>query len=512
MIDEELVRRERLQALRDAGIDPYPAHAHRTHTVQAFLAVFETLAAEGEASTPVTLVGRLRTIRKHGGLTFAHLEDGTGSIQIALRRDTYGEEGYGFFHKTVDMGDFVQVEGRPFVTKKGEQSLDTTSWKMLTKTLLPMPEKWHGLTDVEIRYRRRYLDLLASEHTRAIFRTRAAIIRSIRSYLEEHGYLEVETPVLQAVPGGAAARPFVTHHNALDIDMYLRIAPELYLKRCVVGGYERVFEFARCFRNEGIDHMHNPEFTQVEGYAAYMDYVQLMEFLEKMLEKVVRDCGLDPARVPYQGHELNFTAPYPRMTFRDAIIAHADIDITQYPDRASIAKLAIKHGVPVAPTDSHTTIIDNLYKHLVRPNIVQPTYLIDYPVEISPLAKRKADDPSVVEMFQLVYGGGVENIKAFTELNDPLDQEERFKEQDAAREAGDEEAQYGDDDFVRALKHGMPPTAGFGIGIDRLTSTLTDSHNLKEVILFPTLRPEVVHPQADQGSSEVHSSSEETEL
>ena len=486
MIDEEGVRRARLQALKDAGVDPYPARVSRTHSVAEFLKEFPERLADQKS---VTLVGRLRTIRKHGGLTFAQLEDGSGIVQIALKRDRLADK-YEFFHAVMDMGDFVEVSGEAFVTKKGENSLDASAWHIITKTLLPMPEKWHGLSDVEIRYRKRYLDLIANDQVRQIFRTRGVILRTIREYLDRAGYLEVETPVLQAVPGGAAAKPFITHHNALDIDMYLRIAPELYLKRCIVGGYERVYEVARCFRNEGIDHMHNPEFTQVEGYAAYMDYVQLMEFLEGMLLEVVKACGLDPKAVPFQGHSLDFSGPFPRVKFRDALMQHAGVDIEAHGTREAIAKEALKLGVPVEKTDSHTTIIDNIYKHHVRPKIIQPTYLIDYPVEISPLAKRKADDPRYVEMFQLVYGGGVENVKAFTELNDPLDQEARFAEQDAAREAGDEEAQYGDDDFVTALKHGMPPTAGFGIGIDRLTATLTDSHSLKEVILFPTLRPE----------------------
>jgi lysyl-tRNA synthetase class 2 len=486
MTDEEGVRRARLQAIRDRGTDPYPARVSRTATVAGFLAAFDERLANQQ---PVTLVGRLRTIRKHGGLTFAQLEDGSGLVQIALKRDRLGEA-YEWFHQVMDMGDFVEVSGEAFVTKKGEKSLDASAWRIITKTLLPMPEKWHGLSDVEIRYRKRYLDLIANEQVRQIFRTRGIILRTIREYLDKAGYLEVETPVLQAVPGGAAAKPFITHHNALDIDMYLRIAPELYLKRCVVGGYERVYEVARCFRNEGIDHMHNPEFTQVEGYAAYMDYAQLMDFLEGMIRDVVRACGLDPAAVPFRGFCLDFASRWPRVKFRDALIEFAGVDIEAHPTREAMAKQAVKLGVPVSTTDSHTTIIDNIYKHHVRPKIIQPTYLIDYPVEISPLAKRKAEDPRYVEMFQLVYGGGVENVKAFTELNDPIDQEARFKEQDAAREAGDEEAQYGDDDYVTALKHGLPPTAGFGIGIDRLTATLTDSHSLKEVILFPTLRPE----------------------
>jgi lysyl-tRNA synthetase class 2 len=486
MLEEEQVRRGRLELLRQAGLDPYPSRVERTHTVADFMSAFDRLSNDG---TSVTLAGRLRTIRKHGGLTFAQLEDGTGITQVAWRKDKIGEKTYQFLHDTADMGDFIEARGTAFTTKTGQQTLDIQAYRLIAKSLLPMPEKWHGLTDTEIRYRERYLDLLANQQVRAIFKTRAAIVKAIRDYLDRHSFLEVETPILQAIPGGASARPFITHHNALDADLYLRIAPELYLKRCLVGGYERVYEIARCFRNEGIDHAHNPEFTQIEGYVAYMDYEALMEFLEEMLREVIAKAGLDPAAVPYRGQTLNFRDPWPRLKFRDAILSHTKIDIEEHTTREAMAKQAIKLGVPVQPTDSHTTIIDNVYKHHVRPKIVQPTYLVDYPVEISPLAKRKADDPRYVEMFQLVYGGGVENIKAFSELNDPLDQEARFAEQAAARAQGDEEAQFGDDDFVKALKHGMPPTAGFGIGIDRLTATLTDSPNLKEVILFPTLKP-----------------------
>lgn len=486
MIEEELVRRGRLERLRQSGVDPYPARASRTHTVKEFLSAFDALMASKDV---VRVTGRMRTIRKHGGLTFMQLEDGSGVTQLALRRDHVGEETYAAFHDTADMGDFVEASGTAFTTKTGQQTLDVSAYRIITKALLPMPEKWHGLSDTEIRYRQRYLDLLANEQVRSIFLTRAAIVRTIRAFLDRNGFLEVDTPVLQAIPGGASAKPFITHHNALDADMYLRIAPELYLKRCLVGGFERVYEVARCFRNEGIDHSHNPEFTQVEGYVAYMDYEGLMNMLEELVREIIVACGLNPAAVPFKGESLDFSVAWPRVKFRDAILSRTNLDIEKFPERDAIAKEAVKLGVPVAPTDSHTTIIDNIYKHHVRPNIVQPTYLIDYPVEISPLAKRKTDDPRYVEMFQLVYGGGVENIKAFSELNDPIDQEDRFRQQMEARDKGDEEAQFGDDDYVTALKHGMPPTAGFGIGIDRLAATLTDSHNLKEVILFPTLKP-----------------------
>jgi lysyl-tRNA synthetase class 2 len=418
-----------------------------------------------------------------------HLEDESGRLQLVVKRDALGTDAYAALHDTVDVGDFLEVTGTPFTTQKGERSLAVASYRVIAKALLPLPEKWHGLSDVETRYRKRYLDLIANESVRHIFRVRGKIVSTIRRYLDDHGFLEVETPVLQPIPGGASARPFTTHHNALHADMYLRIAPELYLKRLLVGGFERVYEVARCFRNEGIDHAHNPEFTQVEGYAAYMDYEELMRFLEGMLVEVIRAVGLDPAAVPYRGDMLNFTPPWQRLTFRDALQTHAHIDIEDFPDRDSIAKAAMERGVPVERTSSHGTILDEIYKHMVRPKIVQPTYLIDYPSELTPLPKRKPDDPRYIEMFQLVCGKGFEGIKAFSELNDPVDQESRFREQDSARAKGDPEAQFSDYEYVEAMKHGMPPNAGFGIGIDRLTALLTDSPNLKEVILFPTLRP-----------------------
>lgn len=487
MIQEEAQRRSRLDALREAGINPYPARINREMLMKEFLAKFETLQKDTKVTT---IAGRIRAIRKHGGLTFVRMEDMSGALQVVLMRDTIGEDQYTFFHDHIDVGDFIEVSGTAFVTKKGENSLQAQVFTIASKALLPLPEKWHGLSDIEIRYRKRYLDLIANEHVRTIFKTRSIILKTIRNYLDRHDFLEVETPILQAVPGGASARPFITHHNALDADLYLRIAPELFLKRCVVGGLERVYEVSRCFRNEGIDHSHNPEFTQIEAYIAYMDYEQLMDFVEKMVVEVIEACGLNPKAVPFKGEGLDFSTPWKRMTFRDAVLHYAKLDIEDYPERDDLAKAAMKLGVPVEKTDSKMTLLDNIYKHFVRPNVLQPTYIHDYPVEITPLAKRSDKDERYAEMFQLVFGKGEENIKAFTELNDPIDQEERFQEQEAARESGDEEAQFSDTDYVDALKQGMPPTAGFGIGIDRLAALLTDSHSIKEVILFPTLRPE----------------------
>ncbi|HBK34476.1 MAG: Lysine-tRNA ligase [Candidatus Uhrbacteria bacterium GW2011_GWE2_40_58] len=488
MIQEEAQRRSRLQTIREAGINPYPSKAQRNETVMSFLGGFETLNKNG---TVVILSGRIRAIRKHGGLTFVNLQDETGNLQVVLMKDSFGEEAYAWFHNVMDVGDFVQVTGSTFVTKKEESSLQAQNVILLTKSLLPLPEKWHGLSDVEVRYRKRYLDLLANPSINNIFRIRALIVKTMREYLDRNGFVEVETPVLQMIPGGASAKPFITHHEALHQDMYLRIAPELFLKRCIVGGFERVYEVARCFRNEGVDHAHNPEFTQIEGYLAYADYQELMTFLERMVVEVIESCGLDPKAVPFQGDVLDFSTPWERITFRDAVLKYAQIDIEDYHSRDEFAAIAIKLGVPVDKSDGQMTIVDNIYKHFVRPNVLQPTFIHDHPVEISPLAKRKESDPRYAEMFQLIFGKGQENMKAYSELNDPIDQEARFAEQDQARKGGDENAQFGDLDFVEALKYGMPPTAGFGIGIDRLTALLTDSHSIKEVILFPALRQQM---------------------
>ncbi|HBR80346.1 MAG: Lysine-tRNA ligase [Candidatus Uhrbacteria bacterium GW2011_GWE2_45_35] len=492
MNEEEVVRRERLQALRQNGINPYPAKVTRTHSVKEYMGLFEEIEKQGSV---VYLTGRVRTIRVHGGLTFSHIEDGSGQIQLVLKKDHLGEDNYKTFKDTVDMGDFLEVSGRPFVTQKGEHSLAVDNYQIIAKSLLPLPEKWHGLTDQEIRYRQRYLDLVSNESVRNIFKVRSAVLTALRNFLNGHGYMEVETPVLQAIPGGAAARPFITHHNVLGADLYLRIAPELYLKRLLVGGFERVYEVARCFRNEGIDHAHNPEFTQIEGYAAYMDYQELMSLMEEMVVVAIKAAGKDPACLTFKGQELNFSTPWPRLTFRDAVLKHSGIDIENFPDVDSLSVAMKEKNLEVDPKAGYGTLLDNLYKQTARPAIIQPVYVYDYPVAVSPLVKRKDNDPRYIEMFQMVYGGGEENIKAFSELNDPLDQEARFAEQAAARASGDEEAQFSDPDYVTAMKHGMPPNAGFGIGIDRLVAMLTDSPNLKEVILFPTLRPE---PPTDQ--------------
>lgn len=488
-IDERNVRIDRLSAMRKQGVNPYPARAERTHTIANALADFDALEKKAE---PIALVGRLRTIRLHGGSCFAHLEDGSGKVQIYAKQDKVGERSYAHWTDWINMGDFVQVRGKFFTTKRGEKTLLVEAWRLLTKALQPLPEKWHGLSDTEIRYRHRELDLLSNPDIRLLFERRQKIITAIRSFFVERNYLEVDTPMLQTLAGGATARPFVTHHNALDIDLYLRVAPELYLKRLVVGGFERVFEIARCFRNEGIDHAHNPEFTQVEAYEAYADYTAYMKLIEDLLVHVVETVHgklkIEFSAKSGEKHTIDFTPPYPRITFRDALLKNMKIDIDKFPDRDALAKEA-KKSLTVEKEWGRGKILDELYKEHVRPKLVQPTFVTDHPLDLSPLAKRKEDKPNYTERFQLVLGGGIELVNAFSELNDPLDQRERFEEQEKLGKKGDNEAHHVDEDFLSALEHGMPPTAGLGLGIDRLASLLTNSHSIKEVILFPTLRP-----------------------
>ncbi|EKD33003.1 MAG: hypothetical protein ACD_76C00105G0006 [uncultured bacterium] len=486
MIDEEAARRERLSQIQKNGINAYPARSLRTHTIARALSAFQQLE---ESHDPFTIVGRVRSRRVHGGVAFLDLEDGTERMQAVCKKDAVGDDVFDSIVNKFDIADFLQISGTAFTTKTSQKSILASGIVLLSKALLPLPEKWHGLSDIEARFRKRYLDLIANPQVRSNFITRDAIVQTIRNFLRENGYMEVETPILQTLAGGASAKPFVTHHNALEMDMYLRVAPELFLKRLIVGGFERVFEFAKCFRNEGVDHSHNPEFTQVEGYQAYMDYEQLMEMIEQLMPKLAVASGKDSSAVSYAGKILDFTPPYERITFRDAVLAHAKIDINEFEGIEDARKSAKNIGIEFDKTWSYGKLLDEIYKETTRPHLVQPMFLIDHPVELSPLAKKKQSNPKVVERFQLLIDG-MEVVNAFSELNDPLDQEERFRQQQDAREGGDAEAQPFDSDYVEALMHGMPPTAGFGIGIDRLTSIFTDTHNIKEVILFPTLKNE----------------------
>jgi lysyl-tRNA synthetase class 2 len=440
--------------------------------------------AEGQN---LTLVGRMVSVRVMGKAAFAHIEDGSGRVQIYLKRDVLGERAYDeFFKKPVDIGDFIEVTGPMFATRTGEVSCEVREITLLSKTLNPLPDKWHGLRDVETRTRQRYVDLLANPEVREVFRTRTRLVAAIRRYLDSNGFLEVETPILQPVYGGAAARPFTTYHNQLEQELFLRISFELYLKRLIVGGFERVYEIGRDFRNEGISFKHNPEFTQLEFYEAYTDYNGMMRRTEEMV------CAVSEAltrglTITYGGNAIDLTPPWRRITMCDAIEQATGIDYTKYPDAASLSEAIKARGLRFEPKASRGKLIDGLFGDYVEPNLIQPTFIMDYPLDISPLAKKRADDPTTVERFEY-FIGGMELGNAFTELNDPVDQRARFVELHAAMAGEDENAHPLDEDFLNALSFGMPPTGGFGTGIDRLTMLFTDRQSIREVILFPHLR------------------------
>jgi lysyl-tRNA synthetase, class II len=482
--DEQAIRTKKLDAMRAAGIDPYPARLP-DFPPQPIENIRETF--DDRLGQECAVAGRIRLVRGHGKSIFVNVSDASGSFQLFVKEDQVGEASFQQWNAWVDIGDFVYARGTLMKTKTGEQTVLVTSWTLLSKTLRPLADKHHGLADTESRYRHRELDLIANPESLHIAKTRAMVVRCIRDFFERDGYIEVETPILQIIPGGTNARPFATHHSALDLDMYLRIAPELYLKRLVVGGMDKVFEIARCFRNEGISPQHNPEFTQVEAYEAYADYGVYMERVEVLMRELVLAVH-GKESFSYHGDQIDVRASFPRVRFRDLVLEHAGVDIDAYGDVAELRAVASDH-IAVAPEWGEGKILDELYKETARPKLVQPTFLIDHPVSLLPLAKRKADDPRYVESFQLVLGGGIELVKAFSELNDPIDQRQRFEEQEALREAGDDEAQHLDEAYLEALEYGLPPTAGLGLGIDRLVSILTDAPNLKEVILFPTMRP-----------------------
>lgn len=473
-------RLAKIERLREQGIEPYPQRYERTHLAAEAKARFEPLSGQ-----ELRLAGRILTVRRMGKVTFAHIADGSGKIQIYLRQDVLGIEKYADF-KNLDIGDYIGVKGTLFRTRTGETTLEVTDLVLLCKSLRPLPDKWHGLTDVEKRYRQRYLDLLTNEETQRTFVLRSAIIRAIRRFLDERGFIEVETPILQPLYGGASARPFETYHNALDQRLYLRIASELYLKRLIVGGMDRVYEIGKNFRNEGISIKHNPEYTCLECYQAYADYHDIMSLVEEMIKSIAQET-LGTVKISYQGHRIDLTPPWRRMTLREAILQYSGIDVDLYPDRDSLLPKVQELGLQSVPGTPRGKLIDQLFSSFVEPQLIQPTFLLDYPVDISPLAKRKTGHPDLVERFEGVVGG-LEIANAFTELNDPLDQRERFTQQAEDRAAGDEEAHVMDEDFLLALEFGMPPTGGLGIGIDRLVMLLTDQPSIREVILFPHLR------------------------
>ncbi len=478
----EQQRYKKMLRFRERGIEPYPLRASRSHTVSEAREAFER---DGKLEG-ATLAGRLVSIRDMGKITFAHIKDGSGQIQLFFRRDAVGEEAYVSLLKDYDLGDFIGAEGNLFTTKSGEVTLEVHHLELLAKTLSPLPEKWHGLKDTETRYRQRYLDLLSNEEVRRLFITRAKVISAMRAYLDSHGFLEVETPTLQPLYGGAFAEPFVTHHNKLDRDMYLRIATELYLKRLIVGGYERVYEIGKNFRNEGIDQTHNPEFTMMECYQAYGDYNTMMTLVEEMF-CVCAQAAIGSLKFNYQGNAIDLTPPWKRVAMHDVILAGTKIDIFKQTDLSSLRARIGELGLKVDPHPTWGKTVDEVVKTYVEPQLIQPTFMMDYPEEISPLAKKKPDQEGIVERFE-PFIGGFEVGNAFTELNDPIDQYARFAEQARQRAAGDAEAQQLDMDFIQAMMHGMPPTGGLGVGVDRVIMLLTDQASIREVMLFPQLR------------------------
>ena len=476
-------RLEKLRRLREEGIDPYPPRFSRSHSIGEVIAGFSSLAIEEHSGEQVMIAGRLIALRRMGKAVFLDLRDGSGRIQVYSSLDGLGETGYRALCES-DIGDFLGFSGEVFRTKRGELTVEIAEWTLLSKSLRPLPEKWHGLKDVELRYRHRSLDLIANETVRDTFTRRSRMVSGMRRYLDEHGFLEVETPMMQPIAGGATARPFVTHHNTLDVDLYLRIAPELYLKRLVIGGMERVYELAKNFRNEGVSTSHNPEFTTLEIYQAYTDYEGMMSLVEELIGAGAREAA-GSLQVPYQGETIDFSPPWRRVGLVQAVEEATGIKIAgrSLPEINSQAK---EKGIPLPPL-SRGKLIEHLFEEFVEATLIQPTIVKDYPIEISPLAKRKPDAEGIVERFEL-FVGGIEIANAFTELNDPLDQRARFEAQEKLRVAGDDEAQQVDEDFLFALEHGMPPTGGIGIGIDRLAMLLTDSRSIRDVILFPALR------------------------
>ncbi len=480
-------RMRKLAELEAAGVDPYPARFGVSHLADDLHREYAGLSEEGDAEAPqVSIAGRLMSVRGHGKATFAHLQDGSGRIQIYIVRDTVGPEIYDLCKK-LDVGDHLGVEGQLFRTRTGELTVRVRTVQLLSKSLRPLPEKWHGLTDVETRFRQRYLDLIVNRQVADAFRTRSRLITEIRRFLESRRFLEVETPMMQAMAGGAMARPFVTHHNALDLTLYLRIAPELYLKRLVVGGFDRVFEINRSFRNEGISTQHNPEFTMLEFYQAYADYRDLMAMTEELLAHLAKEITGDQ-EVTYQGQRISFAPPWPKLTLEEALVNLAGLDAEALKTEEDVSTLARRYGVSISPGWGRGKVMAELFDTLVEPKLLQPTFIIDFPTELSPLAKATRGEPTTVQRFEL-FVGGMEIANAYSELNDPREQRARFLDQLRQRDQGDLEAHGLDEDYLRALEYGMPPTAGEGIGIDRLAMLFTDSASIRDVILFPLLKP-----------------------
>jgi len=482
-----LQRRRKVDALWEAGINPYPNDFTPEHTSADVFAAYGAVQDLEENSETFKVAGRIVARRSFGKAAFIQVQDRKGRLQLYVKKDAVGEQAFACF-ETFDIGDIIGAHGRPFRTKTGELSLHVVDIRLITKSLLPLPEKFHGLTDVETRYRQRYVDLITNPEVREVFVKRSRIINLIREFMVARDFLEVETPMMQQIPGGATARPFVTYHNALDMELFLRIAPELYLKRLVVGGFERVFEINRNFRNEGISVRHNPEFTMMEFYQAYATYEDLICFTEELLCHVVQEL-LGALEFSYQGADISFQRPWKRLTVKEAILEYGDIDAKSLADRDLALAYAQRLGLELPEDIGYGKLVMEIFDEVAEDKLIQPTFITAYPTEVSPLSRRSDEDPEVVDRFEF-FCAGREMANAFSELNDPIDQKERFLVQVDAKNKGDEEAHYMDEDYIRALEYGMPPTAGEGIGIDRLVMLLTDSPSIRDVILFPQLRRE----------------------
>ncbi len=476
-------RKDKLQKLKEKNIDPYPYAFKRTHLSSEIIENFDELEGEGGE---VRIAGRIMALRPHGKTLFAHLKDGEGKIQIYLKQDEVGKDKFKLFD-LFDLGDFLGVTGKVFKTKTGEITVRVTDFRILSKSLRPLPEKWHGLQDKELRYRQRYVDLIVNDDVKRIFVVRTELIKALREFLDDLGFVEVETPTLQPLYGGAFARPFVTHHNALDIDLYLRIADELYLKRLIVGGFEKVYEICKVFRNEGMDRNHNPEFTMLELYEAYADYNDIMQLYESLLNYAVTKV-LGSNQFEFEGNRIDLTPPWKRIPMMEAINEQAGVDLAGKSEE-EIRRAAEDLNVKEDLNRPKGKLIEAIFETQVQPKLIQPTFITEYPVEMSPLAKYHREKEGLTERFEL-FVGGCEMGNAFSELNDPTDQRERFRQQAELAKRGEEDAQLLDEDFIRALEYGMPPTGGLGFGIDRLVMVLTDTRSIREVIFFPQMRPE----------------------
>ncbi|GAB7387181.1 lysine--tRNA ligase [Bacillaceae bacterium] len=482
-----LVRRKKLHDLRERGIDPFGKKFARTHSAQEILESYGDLSKEEleERAVSVRIAGRIMAKRGHGKAGFAHIQDRSGRIQIYVRQDVVGDDAYALFEQA-DIGDIVGLAGIVFKTNRGETSVKAQEFSLLTKSLRPLPEKFHGLRDIELRYRKRYLDLIMNPEVKETFIIRSKVIQAMRRFLDERGFLEVETPTLHTIAGGAAARPFITHHNALDMPLYLRIAIELHLKRLIVGGLEKVYEIGRVYRNEGVSTRHNPEFTMMELYEAYADFEDIMRLTEEMIAYITQEIH-GRTEITYQGHKVDLATPWKRAHMVDLIKEHVGIDFWRTMSDEEALQLAREHGIEVNETMRFGHVVNEFFERFVEEKLIQPTFVYGHPVEISPLAKKNEQDPRFTDRFELFIVGR-EHANAFSELNDPIDQRERFEAQLKEREAGNDEAHMMDEDFIEALEYGMPPTGGLGIGVDRLVMLLTDSPSIRDVLLFPLMR------------------------